>query len=223
MYSAAIKSSLIVAEQAALEQHGPSHASELGEQREVLHVARADLQHVGVLGDEIDLPRVHHLGDDRQAGLGAHLGEDLERVGAQALERVRRRARLERAAAKHRRAGVAHGGGRCASISRFSTEHGPAITVISLPPNAACASRPPTRTIVRSTANSRDASLYGLSTGVTDSTPGSDRSGSSCSSDSSPMQPMIVRCSPRERWVRIPTDSMRSRMWSISASVTLGG
>ena len=96
------------------------------------------------------------------------------------------------------------------------------MTVIAVPPNAACASRPPTRTMVRSAANSRDASLYGLSTGVTDSTPGSERSGTSSSSDSSPMQPMIVRCSPRERCVRMPTDSMRSRMWSISASVTLG-
>jgi hypothetical protein len=36
------------------------------------------------------------------------------------------------------------------------------------------------------------------------------------------MHPMIVRCSPRERCVRMPAASMRSRMWSISASVTLG-
>src|SRR5437899_2960515 len=36
------------------------------------------------------------------------------------------------------------------------------------------------------------------------------------------MQPMIVRTSPRDRCVRMPTDSMRSRMWSISASVTWG-
>ena len=76
MYSAAIKQFLDRRRQAALEQDRPPHASELGEQREVLHVARANLQHVGVLGDEVDLSRVHHLGHDRQSRLGAHLGEE---------------------------------------------------------------------------------------------------------------------------------------------------
>jgi hypothetical protein len=33
------------------------------------------------------------------------------------------------------------------------------------------------------------------------------------------MQPMMVRCSPLEMWVRIPRLSTRSRMWSISGSV----
>ena len=66
--------------QAALEQHGSPHATELGEQREVLHVARADLQHVGVLGDQVDLARVHHFRDDRQAGRRA-------RTSASMLER----------------------------------------------------------------------------------------------------------------------------------------
>ena len=84
------------------------------------------------------------------------------------------------------------------SMARFSTEQGPAMMVSSLPPMTASA---PTRTTVRFTANSREASLYGLSTGITDSTPGIERSGSSMRRVSSPMQPMMVRCSPRERCV----------------------
>ena len=47
------------------------------EQVEVLHVAGADLEHVGVLLDELDLPRVHDLGDDRHAVLVADVAEDL--------------------------------------------------------------------------------------------------------------------------------------------------
>ena len=94
---------------------------------------------------------------------------------------------------------------------------------IAGPPKAA--TRPgregssPTRTTDGAAANSRDASLYGLSTGTTSSTPGIERSGSSARRDSSPMQPMIVRSTPRERWVRMPRCSMRSRMASSSASV----
>src|SRR3712207_8869709 len=41
-----------------------------------------------------------------QAGRLARLAEDLQRLGAQALERERRGARLERAAAQHRRAAL---------------------------------------------------------------------------------------------------------------------
>jgi hypothetical protein len=47
------------------------------QQREVLHVAGADLQHVGVLRDDLDVLGVDDLGHDRQAGALARLGEDL--------------------------------------------------------------------------------------------------------------------------------------------------
>ena len=87
--------------QPALEQHGLAELARHLEQRVVLHVARADLDHVGVLGDELGVRRVEQLGDDRQAGDRARLGEDLQPRRAQALERERRRARLERAAAQH--------------------------------------------------------------------------------------------------------------------------
>jgi hypothetical protein len=46
------------------------------QQREVLHVAGADLQHVGVLGHHGDGGGVHDLGDDRQAGPLARLRQD---------------------------------------------------------------------------------------------------------------------------------------------------
>ena len=42
---------------AALEQHGPRLLAEPLQQREVLHVARADLQHVGVACDQFHLLR----------------------------------------------------------------------------------------------------------------------------------------------------------------------
>ena len=51
---------------AALEHHRLARAAELAEQREVLHVARADLEDVGVLADHLDLAGVHHLGDELQ-------------------------------------------------------------------------------------------------------------------------------------------------------------
>ena len=53
--------------EAALEHHRPARAPAREQQREVLHVAGADLEDVGVLGDDVDLGRLHHLGDHRQA------------------------------------------------------------------------------------------------------------------------------------------------------------
>jgi hypothetical protein len=66
---------------------------------------RADLHDVGVLVDDVGVRGVQQLGDDGQAGLGPRLGQDLQAGDAQALERERRGAGLERAAAQHRRAG----------------------------------------------------------------------------------------------------------------------
>ena len=191
--------------QAALEQHRTLHAAQLGEQREVLHVARADLQHVGVLGDEVDVARVHHLGHDGQPRLGAHLGEQL------AAPRVPSPWKLygdERGLNAPPRRIVAPGGRAPRAPSSCSIV---AVLDRARPGDdgervAAESRRVAPRRGRRcgSTANSRDASLYGLSTGITDSTPGSERRGTSWSSASSPMHPMIVRCSPRERWVRMP-------------------
>ena len=73
--------------------------------------------------------RVHHLGDDRHARPLARLREVAEALDAEALEAVRARARLERAAADDRRAVRATKSTVSMSWSRLSTEHGPAMTV----------------------------------------------------------------------------------------------
>ena len=81
-------------------------------------------------------------------------------------------------------------------LGKLVFQQGPAMIVNASLPMVAF---DPTRTSVEMAENSLDASLYGLSTGITDSTPGSERRGTSCSLASSPMQPMMVRRSPRER------------------------
>jgi hypothetical protein len=81
-----------------------------------LHVARADLDHVGRFEHGFDVARVHQLGDDRQAGRFLRLAQDLERVEADALEGVRGRARLERAAAEP---GGAGGRDRASCLERL--------------------------------------------------------------------------------------------------------
>lgn len=83
------------------------------------------------------------------------------------------------------------------NISRPSTEHGPAITASSFPPIAAPAPSP-TTTMVGSARNSRATCRYGLSTGMTFSTPARVARPTSASIRSSPIHPTIVRCSPRE-------------------------
>jgi hypothetical protein len=88
MYSAAIRDSPDVAQQ-----------------RVVLHVPRADLEDVGVFGHDVDLARLHHLGDDREAGPIARFGKVPKGLDTQALEGVRARPRLERAASQDRGAG----------------------------------------------------------------------------------------------------------------------
>ena len=52
---------------AALEHDRAGDPADVAQQRVVLHVAGADLEDVGVLGDDVDLVRLHHLGDHRQA------------------------------------------------------------------------------------------------------------------------------------------------------------
>ncbi len=54
------------------------------EQVEILHVAGADLEDVGVPLDGLDLARVHHFGHDRHVEPFAGRLEDLEPVLARA-------------------------------------------------------------------------------------------------------------------------------------------
>ena len=67
MYSAASSHSSMVAAKPRLSRTGRLRLADGAQQREVLHVAAADLQDIGVLGDGLDQPWLHHFGDDRQA------------------------------------------------------------------------------------------------------------------------------------------------------------
>ena len=78
-------------------------------QREVLHVARADLHDVGVFGHQIDIAIAHDFGDDGKPGGFARLRQQLEPFFFHALKIVRRCARFESAAAQELRAGRRHG------------------------------------------------------------------------------------------------------------------
>src|SRR2546425_2059151 len=88
-----------------LEQHGEFGAAGLAQQRVVLHVARADLDHVGVFADHLELGGVHGLGHHRQPDLLARLGEIAEAFLFQPLEGIGRGAGLKRAAPEHHRPG----------------------------------------------------------------------------------------------------------------------
>ena len=100
-----------------------------------------------------------------------------------------------------------------------STEHGPAITTIWSPPTGT----PWTLNWVLSGWASRLASLKGWRIRTTFSTESSDCSASSCSlARSSPTIPMMVRTSPRERWVLNPSSRTRRETSSMSASLDPG-
>ena len=104
-YSAASSHSWIDVDMPRLSSTGLPDLADPLEQREVLHVAGADLQDVGVLGHQLDLVRLHDLGHDRQAGALARRPQQGEAVLLEPLEGVGRGARLEGAAAEHVRAG----------------------------------------------------------------------------------------------------------------------
>ena len=95
------------------------------QQREVLHVARADLDHVGPFGDQREGFVVDGLGDDAQSEFIPDFGHDPQRFKAEALECVRRCARLVGAAAEELRAGgrylLGDGEGLFAAFDRART------------------------------------------------------------------------------------------------------
>src|SRR5262249_34690003 len=74
--------------EATLEQNRALRPANSAQQREVLHVATADLQDIGVLGDGGDQPRLHYLGDDRQASLASSLRQCPQARQAEPLEAV---------------------------------------------------------------------------------------------------------------------------------------
>src|SRR5262249_53483892 len=62
------------------------------EQREILHVARADLDDVSILFHKVERFVVDGLGDDAETILIAHLGQDFEAWFSEPLKAVRRSA-----------------------------------------------------------------------------------------------------------------------------------
>src|SRR6266446_8452 len=85
---------------AALQEDGLAGASGALEQREVLHVAGANLDDVGVLVDEVERLVIDGFGDDEQSEAVANFGHDLQTFFAQTLKGIRRCARFVGAAAE---------------------------------------------------------------------------------------------------------------------------
>src|SRR5271166_3167356 len=100
--------------QAALQQHGFMRFTGALQQREILHVARADLDDVTIFLDQVQRFVVDGLGDDQQPEAVTDLRQDLQAIFSQALKRVRRSAWLVRASTKElrARAGDTFGGGQ---------------------------------------------------------------------------------------------------------------
>ena len=82
-YSAESSHSSMVAEMPRLSSTGFARPAQLPQQREVLHVAGADLEDVRVALDELDLADLHHLGDELEivaiGGRAQHLQARLRR------------------------------------------------------------------------------------------------------------------------------------------------
>src|SRR6185437_4781376 len=88
-----------------LEQDGLALAPGGLEERVILHVARADLDDVGVLIDELEGVVVDGFGDDAEAEAVADFGHDVEGSLAESLKGVGRGAGLVGSSAKKLRAG----------------------------------------------------------------------------------------------------------------------
>jgi len=136
-YSAAWRSS-------ALEQHGAPAPADLLEQREVLHVARSDLQDVGARHHVIE-DRRPYLGDDREPGSRPARGPAASARLSSVPESCRATCGLVGAAPQHRAPAAFTPAPPTAADLSSSTAHGPAATTTAGPPN----STPPARTTVR--------------------------------------------------------------------------
>ena len=90
---------------AAFEQDGLFGAAGALEERKILHVARADLDDVGVFLDEVQGFVVDRFGDNAEAVGSADFRKDFEAVFTEALEAIGGSARLVRAAAEEPCAG----------------------------------------------------------------------------------------------------------------------
>src|SRR5882724_9060351 len=89
----------------ALEEDGLFGAAGALEEGEILHVARADLNDIGVFLDEVERFAVDGFGDDAEAVRGADFRENFQSCFTKTLKTVRRSARFVGTAAKETRAG----------------------------------------------------------------------------------------------------------------------
>ena len=97
---------------AALQEYRRMHLADFFEQLEVLHVARTDLDHVGILRDQFDVVDVHDLRHDLEPRLVRRLAQHLQPLFRQSLEIIGRSARLEGTAAQELGAVLLHALGR---------------------------------------------------------------------------------------------------------------
>src|SRR5712692_6845879 len=94
-------------------------SSGVSEQRKVLHVARADLNHVSVLLNQIDTGFVKRFRDNLQAVRLTDFRQNLQSFFAEPLKRIWRGSGLERAAAKEARTTATHrfSNGECLRVT----------------------------------------------------------------------------------------------------------
>jgi len=156
MYSAAESVSSMVEDMPRLSSTGFAHLAEFFEHHEVLHVARADLQHIGPLGDRLGVAHIEDLGDDGQVDRVTSRAKELQTFKAMPWNAYGLVRGLYAPAAKHRGPGLAAIASAALIIwDSDSIEHGPAMTATAPPPRLAR----PTRTTVSSGWNSRVTSL----------------------------------------------------------------
>ncbi len=111
-YSAASSHSSIFMLMPRLSRIGLAAAGRLGDEGEILRVARADLQDVGMCRDEFHVALGKHFGDDAEVVFLRRLGEKPQAFLGQALKFVGRGAGLVGAAAQEGRALRLHRLGR---------------------------------------------------------------------------------------------------------------
>ena len=92
----------------ALEQHRLAHAADPSQQVEVLHVARADLDHVGQLGQLVQMVERRRVRHDRQRVAVAGFAQMAQTGHAEPRKRIGGAVRGERRAAQHHPARFGH-------------------------------------------------------------------------------------------------------------------
>src|ERR1700733_1630101 len=72
----------------ALQHHRKLGSADLTEEREVLHIARSNLEAISVFTDQLQIFGIHHLRDNGQTRFATRFGQQLKTGLAQTLETV---------------------------------------------------------------------------------------------------------------------------------------